>query len=60
MNIREIRLIDKMAEWRPDDWVNPYGLPSKTKDEQWAYEEGATAMLKSLMMQQLNLKEEKK
>lgn len=57
MKIEEIMVIDKMAQWRPDDWKNPYGLPGKVKDEQWAYEEGATAMLKTLMMQQLNLKE---
>lgn len=50
-------VIDKMAQWRPDDWKNPFGLPGKVKDEHWAYEEGATAMLKTLMMQQLNLKE---
>ena len=58
MNIEELMVIDKMAQWRPDDWINPYGLPYKNvKDEQWAYEEGATAMLKYLMMQQLGLKE---
>ena len=65
MKIEEIMVIDKMALWRPDDWKNPYGLPvnelpyKNVKDEQWAYEEGATAMLKSLMMQQLGLKEDK-
>jgi len=56
LDIKEIMVIDKMAQWRPDDWDNPYGLPGKVKDEHWAYEEGATAMLKTLMMQQLNLK----
>ena len=56
LDIKEIMVIDKMALWRPDDWKNPFGLPGKVKDEYWAYEEGATAMLKILMMQQLEKK----
>lgn len=36
--------------WRPDNWKNPIGdfIPNIGKGQQWAFEQGADAMLKAL------------
>ncbi len=38
--------------WRPEDWHNPIGdfIPKTGKGQQWAFEQGADAMLEALKL----------